>query len=180
MASAGKEVAIVGGGCFWCVEAVYNQIKGVSSAVSGYAGGHVENPTYEQVCAKDTGHAEVVAVTFDPAAISYETILQVFFSIHDPTTPNRQGHDVGPQYRSVIMYNDDVQKATAEKVMKQVADEKIYDAPLVTELLPASKFYEAEKYHQEYYKNNPSQGYCAAVVGPKVNKFRAKWSHLLR
>lgn len=172
---AGSEVAILGGGCFWCLEACYQQLKGVSKVVSGYAGGHVDNPTYEQVCGKGTGHAEVVAITYDPAVVTFKDLLEVFFTIHDPTTPNRQGNDVGPQYRSIILYTNEEQKQVAEEVMQQITSDKWYSAPLVTELVPLEKLWPGEKYHQNYYNDNPNQGYCRVVVAPKVAKFRSKF-----
>lgn len=166
------QVATLGGGCFWCLEAVYVELKGVEKVVSGYAGGHVPNPTYEQVCGKRTGHAEVVQVTFDPEVISYREILELFFTIHDPTTLNRQGADVGPQYRSVIYYHDEGQKETAEAVMQAITAEKVWSDPLVTELEPLDIFYPAEAVHQNYYARNPYQGYCRVVIAPKVAKLR--------
>jgi len=174
------EVATLGGGCFWCLEAVYDELKGVVDVVSGYSGGHVVNPTYEQVCGKQTGHAEVVQVTFDPAAVSYRELLEVFFTVHDPTTPDRQGNDVGPQYRSVIFYHSPEQKAAAEAVMAELTAERVWDAPIVTELKPFEAFYPAEDYHQEYFKRNPYQPYCAFVVAPKVGKFRKKFYDRLK
>lgn len=174
------ETATVGGGCFWCIEACYNMMKGVQSAISGYAGGHVKNPTYEQVCGKETGHAEVVQVTFDPSIITYQQVLEVLFTIHDPTTKNRQGNDEGPQYRSVIMYHNEKQRKEAQEVLDKVAKEGWWGAPLVTELLPLDVFYPAEDYHQNYFVQNPGQGYCRVVVGPKVVKFRSKFGHLLK
>lgn len=172
------EIATLGGGCFWCLEAVYQETKGVQSVESGYTGGHVENPTYEQVCNGTTGHAEVVRVLFDPEVISFRTILQVFFSIHDPTTLNRQGNDVGTQYRSVIYYHSPEQKETAKQVMAEVR--QVWDAPIVTELTPAQPFYKAEDYHQRFFADNPEQPYCAFVVAPKVAKFRHSFAHLLK
>lgn len=176
--SSPREVATLGGGCFWCVEAVFELVKGVEAVVSGYAGGHVPNPTYEQVCTKTTGHVEVIQVTFDPAVISYREILGIFFAFHDPTTPNRQGADVGPQYRSAIFTHSDEQKETVEAVIAELNAAKVFPAPVVTEVTAASAFYPAEDYHQGFYRNNPGQPYCAAVAGPKVAKFRkqfAKW-----
>ena len=164
------EIATIGGGGFWCLEAVYQELKGVTEIVSGYAGGAVLNPTYEQVCSGRTGHAEVVQLTFDTAQTSYRKILEVFFTIHDPTTLNRQGNDVGTQYRSVIYYHSPEQQATAKLVMAEMAS--VWDAPLVTELSPLPTFYPAEAYHQNYYRQHPDQGYCAFVVAPKVAKFR--------
>ncbi len=170
--SEGREIATLAGGCFWCLEAVYDQLRGVTDVVSGYAGGHVPNPTYEQVCRSNTGHAEVVQVTFDPAVISFRDILQVFFSIHDPTTLNRQGNDVGPQYRSAIFYHSPEQRAIAEQVIAELNAAKLWSAPIVTELAPFDAFYPAEDYHQEYFARNPGQGYCQFIIAPKVAKFR--------
>lgn len=170
-----KEVITLGGGCFWCVEAVYNQLKGVQSAISGYMGGHVDNPTYQQVCNKTTGHAEVVQVTFDNDVVSLQDILNVFFTVHDPTTLNRQGNDVGPQYRSGIWYHTDEQKAVAEATIKRLTNEGLWNNKIVTEVTPASTFWVAEDYHQNYFANNPTQGYCAVVIAPKVAKFRQKY-----
>ena len=167
-----NETATLGGGCFWCLDAVYRGLKGVNQAVSGYAGGHVPNPTYEQVCGKTTGHAEVVRVEFDPSQIGFADILRVFFTIHDPTTKDRQGADVGPQYRSVIYYHSEEQKRTAEAVMAEIAAAGVWDGALVTELAPAPEFYPAEPEHQDYFARNPWSGYCRAVVAPKVQKFR--------
>jgi len=167
-----NEVATLGGGCFWCLDAVFRGLKGVSRVVSGYAGGHVPNPTYEQVCGKKTGHAEVVQVEFDPAEIAFADILRVFFTIHDPTTKDRQGADVGPQYRSATFFHSEEQKRTAEAVMAEVAGAGVWDGKLVTELAPAGEFYPAEAEHQDYFARNPWSGYCRAVVAPKVQKFR--------
>lgn len=186
MASAGNgasasERAVLGGGCFWCIEACLRQMKGVSSVVSGYAAGHVNNPSYEEVCGKRTGHAEVVAVDFDPSVISFKEILEVFFTLHDPTTKDRQGNDVGPQYRSIILYASPEQKAVAEEVMERVQAEQWYgSAPIVTELEPLqtegpAKFWDGEAYHQDYFAQNPGNGYCRVVVAPKVAKFRSKF-----
>lgn len=169
---AGKEVATLAGGCFWCLEAVFDGMKGVVSVESGYMGGQVANPTYEQVCGGDTGNAEVVRVTFDPAVVSFKELLEVFFVIHDPTTLNRQGNDAGTQYRSAIFYHTPRQKADAEAVIAQLNAAKLWNAPIVTELAPATVFYMAEGYHQEYFARNPYQPYCQAVVAPKVAKFR--------
>jgi peptide-methionine (S)-S-oxide reductase len=169
------EIATLAGGCFWCLEAVYREVRGVERVVSGYIGGRVSQPSYEQVCAGTTGHAEAVEVTFDPQVVSYRELLEVFFTIHDPTTLNRQGADVGTQYRSAIFYHSPAQKATAEEVMAQLTAEQVWDAPIVTELVPAPEFYAAEDYHQEYFERNPNQGYCRAVVAPKVAKFRSKF-----
>jgi len=173
------ETATLGGGCFWCVEAAYLGLKGVRSVVSGYAGGSIENPSYRQVCAGTTGHAEVVQVTFDPGLIDFRTVLEVFFTIHDPTTPNRQGADVGTQYRSVIFYHSDAQRETAERLVAELAADGVWPDPIVTEIAPAPVFYPAEEYHQDYYRRNPDQGYCQAVISPKLAKLRARHRHLL-
>ena len=170
--STGTEIATLGGGCFWCLEAVYDEVRGVDSVGSGYMGGSKPNPTYEQVCSGATGHAEVVQVSFDPEVVSFKEILEVFFVIHDPTTLNRQGNDTGTQYRSAIFYHSREQKTAAEQVIANLSAAGIYDDPIVTEVVAASTFYVAEKYHQEYFRNNPSQPYCAFVVRPKVAKFR--------
>ena len=167
-----REVATLGGGCFWCLEAVFDELRGVESVVSGYAGGSVPNPTYRQVCAGTTGHAEVVQVAFDPREVSFREILEVFFTIHDPTTPNRQGADVGTQYRSAVFYHTPEQEATAREVIARLGAEGLWDAPVVTEVAPLGEFYPAEDYHQEYFARNSEQPYCRAVVAPKVAKFR--------
>ncbi|NJL95808.1 MAG: peptide-methionine (S)-S-oxide reductase MsrA [Anaerolineae bacterium] len=174
------EIATLGGGCFWCLEAVYDQLVGVTDVVSGYMGGEVENPTYKAVCSGTTGHAEVVQVTFDPAQVSYADLLNVFFTIHDPTTLNRQGADVGPQYRSAIFTHSAEQAATARQVMQQITEAGIWADPLVTEVAPASTFYAAEDYHQEYFARNPNQGYCQFVIAPKVAKFRKQYFDRLK
>lgn len=174
------EQATLGGGCFWCIEACYNQMKGVHSAISAYTAGKIPNPTYKQVCGGDTGHAEVVQVTFDPSIITYREILEIFFTLHDPTTLNRQGNDRGTQYRSIICYHSEEQKQTAKEVMDFVAREGWYSDPLVTQLEPVGVVYPAEDYHQEYYVNNPGEGYCRMIVGPKVSKFRSKFAKLLK
>lgn len=166
------EVATLGGGCFWCLEAVFDELQGVQGVVSGYSGGAVPAPTYEQVCTGATGHAEVVQVSFDPAVVSFREILEIYFSIHDPTTLNRQGADVGTQYRSVIFYHTPEQKRVAEEVIAQSEEAGIWDDPIVTEVEPSSAFYEAEDYHQEYFQRNKGQPYCQVVVAPKVAKFR--------
>jgi len=171
---------VLGAGCFWCVEAVYQQLKGVHAVVSGYSGGHVENPTYEQVCGKKTGHAEVVRVSYDPEVISLAEILEVFFTTHDPTTPDRQGNDVGPQYRSAIFYANDEEKQIAEEVKSRMDQADLYDNPIVTEISPLINFYEAEGYHQNYYQSNPYQPYCSFVISPKVAKFRKKYADKLK
>lgn len=175
-----QEVATLAGGCFWCLEAVYEQLKGVEKVESGYAGGATKNPSYRQVCAGTTGHAEVVQMTFDPSEVSFREILEVFFVIHDPTQLNRQGADIGTQYRSTIFYHTPEQKEIAEQVTKEIESEKIYSAPIVTEIAPLPDFYKAEEYHQHYYQNNPAQGYCMAVVAPKVAKFRQKFLEKLK
>ncbi|HEX8891345.1 MAG TPA: peptide-methionine (S)-S-oxide reductase MsrA [Pyrinomonadaceae bacterium] len=170
-----REVATLAGGCFWCLEAVYDDLRGVESVESGYSGGDVSNPTYRQVCSGTTGHAEVVQVTFDPDVVSFREILEIFFAIHDPTTLNSQGADVGTQYRSAIFYHSPEQKEVAEKLIGELNAEGIWDAPIVTEVVPFEKFFVAEDYHQEYFAQNPSQPYCRAVVAPKVAKFRQKF-----
>jgi peptide-methionine (S)-S-oxide reductase len=172
------EIATLGGGCFWCLEAVYQELKGVLEVESGYTGGQVPNPTYAQVCEGKTGHAEVVRLTYDPAIITYREILEVFFTIHDPTTVNRQGNDVGPQYRSVVYYESQDQEETAKQVIAEMAN--VWDAPIVTELSPAGVYYKAESYHQNYYRDNPLQGYCAFVVAPKLSKFRQTFGDKLK
>jgi peptide-methionine (S)-S-oxide reductase len=167
-----RDVATLGGGCFWCLEAVFKELRGIESVVSGYAGGEVENPTYEQVCSGRTGHAEVVQVTYDPGVITYRDLLDMFFTIHDPTTPNRQGADVGPQYRSVIFYNSPAQQAEATRAIADVNNEGVWTDPVVTEVLPLTKFYPAEEHHQDYFARNPNQGYCRVVIAPKLAKVR--------
>jgi peptide-methionine (S)-S-oxide reductase len=166
------EVATLAGGCFWCLEAAFAELKGVERVQSGYAGGRTANPSYEQVCSGTTGHAEVVQLTFDPAVVAFRDLLHVFFTIHDPTTLNRQGADVGTQYRSAIFYHTPEQRAEAEQVMAELATDEVWDAPLVTELTPLERFYPAEEYHRDYYRRNPNQGYCRAVIAPKVAKIR--------
>ena len=178
--SQANEVITVGGGCFWCTEAVFEQLKGVAKVESGYSGGTVPNPTYEQVCGGDTGHAEVSQITFDPKVVSLKTILEVFFTVHDPTTLDRQGNDVGTQYRSVIFYRNDEQKAVAKQVIKEIAAAKIWDGQIVTQLSPFKEFYKAEDYHQEYFKLHGRQPYCQMVIAPKVAKFRQHFSNLLK
>jgi peptide-methionine (S)-S-oxide reductase len=175
-----KQLATLGGGCFWCLEAVYLGLRGVSAVMSGYSGGHVDNPSYEQVCGKQTGHAEVVQITFDPAEVSYEDLLRVFYTIHDPTTLNRQGNDVGPQYRSVIFTHDDAQRASAEKITREIEDSGIWGGKLVTEITPLDKFWPAEAEHHDYFNRNPWSGYCRAVVAPKVQKFRKSFADRLK
>lgn len=174
------QTATLAGGCFWCLEAVYQEVRGVERVVSGYAGGHVPNPTYEQVCAKQTGHAEVVQIEYDPAVVSFNDLLDIFFTIHDPTTLNRQGNDIGPQYRSAIFTHDDDQKRSAEEKIAAITAEGLWPNPIVTEICPLEIFYPAEDYHQNYFKRNPFQGYCMAVVGPKVAKFRKQYTEKLK
>ena len=169
------ETATLGGGCFWCLEPIFQELKGVENVVVGYAGGTVAKPTYEQVCTGNTGHAEVVQITFHPEEIAFEEILQVFFTIHNPTTLNRQGADVGTQYRSVILYHNDDQKNTARDVIEDMDEQEIWGDPIVTEVTPFGTFYKAEEYHQEYYQKNPNAGYCQLVIAPKVAKFRKKF-----
>lgn len=175
-----KEVATLGGGCFWCLEAVFDEMVGVESVESGYMGGHVKDPTYRDVCSGETGHAEVVQVSFDPSVTTFRDILEVFFAIHDPTTLNRQGNDVGTQYRSAIFSHSAEQDQTARAVIRELQASGEYDGPIVTEVTPASKFYVAEDYHQEYFTNNRLQPYCLFVVAPKVRKFRSKFGGKLK
>lgn len=177
---AEREQATLGGGCFWCLEAVFNEVEGVEEVVSGYAGGWAENPTYEAVCTGETGHAEVVQITFDPAVISYRDLLEIFFDIHDPTTLNRQGADVGTQYRSVIFYHSEEQRQIAEEVIEELEASGVWGAPIVTQLEPLERFYPAEEYHQRYYENNPFQPYCRMVISPKVAAFRKAHAHRLK
>lgn len=169
------ETTTLGGGCFWCLEAVYDDLQGVTKVVSGYTGGHVDNPTYKAVCTGSTGHAEVVQVQFDTDVVSFRQLLEVFFTIHDPTTLNRQGADVGTQYRSAIYYHNDEQKRVAEAVIAAFTEQKLWDNPIVTEVTALDTFYAAEDYHQNYYANNPHAGYCQAVIAPKVAKFRKQF-----
>ena len=176
----GIKIATLAGGCFWCLEAVFDEVRGVQSVESGYTGGHVENPSYRVVCTGMTGHAEAVRITFDPDIVSYRDLLHVFFGIHDPTTLNRQGADVGTQYRSAIFYHDEEQKKMAQEVIKELEDQNIFDRPIVTKLEKMDKFYVAEGYHQEYFANNPYQPYCMAVVAPKVSKFRKHYMDMLK
>lgn len=166
------EQATFGAGCFWCVEAVFEELKGVSSVVSGYAGGEKPNPTYKEICTGKTGHAEVVQITYDPAVISFEKLLEVFFKTHDPTTLNRQGNDIGTQYRSVVFYHNEAQKAAAARIKKELNEAGAFSNPVVTEISPYTKMYEAEDYHQEYYANNGNQPYCRLVIAPKMEKFK--------
>ena len=174
------QVATLAGGCFWCLEAVFDELNGVVSVESGYAGGHVANPSYRAVCNGDTGHAEVIQVTFDPSVLEFRDLLRVFFTIHDPTQLNRQGADVGTQYRSAIFYHDDEQKRAAEEIIAEINAEKMWPKLIVTEVSKMDKFYVAEDYHQEYYANNPFQPYCMAVVAPKVTKFRKHFAERLK
>lgn len=175
-----EEVATLAGGCFWCMEAVYKEVKGVQRVLSGYTGGKKENPSYEEVCSDKTGHAEAIDITFFPDVISFQEILEIFFTVHDPTTPNRQGNDSGSQYRSAIFYHNDTQKNTAEKVIKEINDAHIWDAPIVTEIKPYTKFHSAEDYHRDYFELHPQQTYCQLVIAPKVAKFRKKWENKLK
>jgi len=169
---AGGEVATLAGGCFWCLEAVYDELKGVESVESGYMNGHILNPTYQEICYGNTGHAEAVRISFDPEVISFRELLEVFFTIHDPTTLNRQGNDVGTQYRSAIFYQSPEQEAVAREIIRQLEEERVFDRPIVTEVTAARHFYVAEAYHQEFYARNPEQGYCQFIVAPKLAKFR--------
>ena len=178
--SASSEVATLAGGCFWCIEAVYQEIDGVESVVPGYTGGSSINPTYEQVSTGKSGHAEAVQVTFDPAKVSYREILEIFFSAHDPTTLNRQGADVGTQYRSAIFYHSDNQKTISQEVMKELNKARLWERPMVTQVAPISKFYPAEDYHRDYFKKHPEQAYCQAVISPKVSKLRRQWAKRLK
>jgi peptide-methionine (S)-S-oxide reductase len=175
-----RETATLAGGCFWCLEPIYADLRGVESVVSGYIGGDAPNPTYREVCSGTTGHAEAVQITFDPAEISYRELLEVFFTIHDPTTLNRQGADVGTQYRSSIFYHSAEQRAVAQAVIANVESSGVWDAPIVTELAPATTFYPAEEYHQRYFERNPEQMYCAVVIAPKVAKFRKRYLERLK
>lgn len=180
MPDRNREFALFGGGCFWCLEAAFAELEGVHEVVSGYAGGHVEYPTYQQVCSGTTGHAEVVRIAYDPAVITYTDLLQAFFVLHDPTTKDRQGADVGPQYRSVIFYYDEEQRQAAERIIAELTREKVFSAPIVTELAPAPTFYPAEDYHQGYYRANPSQPYCQVVIAPKLAKVRQAFAARLK
>jgi peptide-methionine (S)-S-oxide reductase len=180
MSSDHHELATLAGGCFWCLEAAFNQLRGVQSVASGYAGGYVPDPSYELVCSETTGHAEAVQVTFDPAVISYRDLLNVFFTIHDPTTLNRQGADVGTQYRSAIFHHSDQQLAAANDVIAELTEGGVWDDPIVTELTPLDHFYPAEPYHKDYYERNPLQPYCQAVIAPKVAKVRKEYTDRLK
>jgi peptide-methionine (S)-S-oxide reductase len=175
-----SDAATFGGGCFWCLEAVFLELHGVQSVKSGYAGGSAPDPTYKQVCAGTTGHAEVVQLRFDPSAIDYADLVRIFFAIHDPTTRDRQGNDVGTQYRSIILYADEAQREIATAILKEVEAEGVYDDPIVTQIEPLEKFWPAEDYHDDYFRRNPNQPYCAVVVGPKVAKFRKRFKDRLK
>lgn len=174
------ELTTLGGGCFWCIEAIFEEIDGVQKVESGYSGGISSNPTYEPVCTGETGHAEVIQITFNPKMISFADIVEIFFTFHDPTTLNRQGNDIGTQYRSIILYHDYEQRTIAEMVIEKVTSSKVWDRPIVTELKPFETFFKAEDYHQDYFKNNPLQGYCRAIIAPKVSKFRELYGDRLR
>jgi peptide-methionine (S)-S-oxide reductase len=180
MGETREETATLGGGCFWCLEAVFERLEGVASVTSGYAGGHLRDPTYGAVCTGGTGHAEVVRVTFDPSVLPFRALLEVFFAIHDPTTPDRQGNDVGPQYRSIILYETDAQRATAEAMVAEMEATRALGAPIVTEVKALDRFYPAEPEHQQYYRAHPTQPYCQIVIAPKVAKLRATFADRLR
>lgn len=175
-----KEIAIFGNGCFWCTEAIFQKLIGVISVAPGYAGGSKPNPTYEEVCSGTTGHAEVIKIEYDPTQIEYKVLLEVFFSTHDPTTLNRQGNDVGEQYRSVIFYVNDEQKKAAEQFIEQLSSEKVYSSPIVTQIKPLDKFYEAEDYHHNYFEANKDKPYCQVIINPKLQKFKAHYSKLMK
>lgn len=174
------QVATLAGGCFWCIESAFNSVDGVVSAFSGYAGGHIDNPSYKAVCTGETGHAEVVQVTFDANSISYREILEIFFSLHNPTQLNRQGNDVGTQYRSAVFYHDNDQKAQAEAIIEEITKEEIWPDPVVTEVVEINNYYQAEDYHQDYFKNNPQNQYCSMVVAPKLAKFKKTFAARLK
>jgi peptide-methionine (S)-S-oxide reductase len=178
--SAPFEVATLAGGCFWCIEAVFREVDGVENVISGYTGGTTVNPTYQQVCTGETGHAEAVQVTFDPARISYREILEIFFSVHDPTTLNRQGADLGTQYRSAILYHNEQQKAAVAEFIGELDKARLWEKPIVTQIAPLNRFYPAEDYHREYFSQHPEQAYCQMVISPKVNKFRQQWAKRLK
>ncbi len=178
--TTGTESATLAGGCFWCLEAIFVQVNGVDRVVPGYTGGATLNPTYQQVCSNETGHAEAVQLTFDPGKISYREILGIFFSVHDPTTLNRQGEDVGTQYRSAIFYHDDRQRAIAEAVIKELNQARLWRKPIVTQVVPLVGFYPAEEYHRQYFARHPEQSYCQAVISPKISKFRKQWAKHLK
>jgi peptide-methionine (S)-S-oxide reductase len=174
------EIATLGGGCFWCIDTIFRELKGVEKVESGYAGGRMPNPTYRDVCSGMTGHAEVVQVTFDPSVLSFRDLLGVFFTVHDPTTPDRQGADVGTQYRSIVLYHSDAQRDTAKQVIDELNTNKVWDDPIVTQVVPFTTFYSAETYHQDYYSQNQNQPYCQIVIAPKVAKFRKTYLDRLR
>jgi peptide-methionine (S)-S-oxide reductase len=174
------QLATLGGGCFWCLEAVFTRVEGIREVVSGYAGGHVEYPSYRQVCGGETGHAEVVQLGFDPEVISYRELLEIFFAIHDPTTPDRQGNDVGPQYRSIVLWHDEAQRETAAALMAELGTDGRWDSPMVTELVPLERFYPAEPEHHRYYERNPHETYCRIVISPKLRKAREAFAHRLK
>jgi len=178
--SSQKEIAVFGGGCFWCGEALFKRLRGVKSVIAGYAGGTIKNPTYEQVSGGQAGHAEVIKIEYDPSTISYGILLSVFFSTHDPTTVNRQGNDVGPQYRSAIFYTTERQREKAEKFIQKITGDKVFSNPIITEITPLDVFYEAEAYHQEYYDRNKDAPYCQMVIDPKIQKLQQKYAHLLK
>jgi peptide-methionine (S)-S-oxide reductase len=175
-----EEVATLAGGCFWCLEAVFKEVKGVQRVLSGYTGGKKENPTYEEVCSDKTGHAEAIDITFFPDVISYREILEIFFTVHDPTTLNRQGHDTGSQYRSAVFYHDQAQKSIAEEVIGEINNAHIWCSPIITDVKPYTKFHSAEEYHRDYFERHPEQNYCQAIIAPKVLKFRQKWAGKLK
>lgn len=175
-----EEVATLGGGCFWCLDTIFRRLEGVNRVESGYAGGHMLNPSYQAVCSGETGHAEVIRVWFDSTKISFSALLEVFFAIHDPTTPNRQGYDVGSQYRSVVFYHSDEQESVVTDTIKSLTERQVFNAPIVTEVEKASNYYPAEDYHQDYFENNPRQPYCQAVVSPKLAKFKGKFASQLK
>jgi peptide-methionine (S)-S-oxide reductase len=178
--SAGTEGATLAGGCFWCLEAIFKEVDGVEKVTSGYTGGTTTNPTYQEVCTGTTGHAEAVQLAFNPGKISYREILQIFFSMHDPTTANRQGGDVGTQYRSAIFYHDDRQRATAEALVRELNGTQLWKKPIVTQIVPLDKFYAAEDYHREYFSRHPEQSYCQVVISPKVDEFRKQWTKRIK
>lgn len=179
-AERNEEIASLAGGCFWCLEAPFRELVGVHDVISGYMGGHVQNPDYKQVCTGTTGHAEVIRIHFDPAQIDYRDLLEVFFALHDPTTPNRQGNDIGTQYRSAVFYHSDEQRDIARAVIAELSAEGVWDEPVTTQVVPATTFYPAENYHQHYFERNPFQPYCMAIVAPKVAKLRAKFASRLK
>lgn len=178
--NAALETATLAGGCFWCIEAIFREIEGVASVMPGYTGGHTMNPSYEEVCTGSTGHAEAVRITFDPTKISYRTVLEVFFSVHDPTSLNRQGPDTGSQYRSAVFYHSEEQKALAEQVIGELSRARLWQKPFVTQIAPAGQFYPAEDYHLQYFARHPQQAYCQMVISPKVDKLRKKWANLAK